>query len=69
MSRFSVSILYGKKSDKIEAVMFYNSSAECEEHLKKLTSRKITAVAKNPSGEIIGRVLDDDGKFRYWIEH
>ena len=69
MSRFTVSILYGKKYDKIEAVMFYDCSAECEDHLKKLAARKISAVAKNPSGEIIGRSLEDGDKFRYWIEH
>jgi hypothetical protein len=69
MSRFTVSILYGKKYDKIEAVMFYDCSADCEDHLKKLASRKINAVAKNPSGQIIGRSLEDDGTFLYWIEH
>ena len=69
MSRFTVCILYGKKYDKIEAISFFDCSADCEKQLKSLSDKKITAVAKNPSGEIIGRSLEDDGTFRYWIEH
>jgi len=70
--RYTVSTLYGKNLDKIESVFFYDNPAGCERQLQYLLKRKVPAVAKNPKGEIIGRVIEDEispGGFTMWFEN
>lgn len=71
MNRYTVAVLYGKNKDKIESIFFCDTPAQCENQLKYCFSKHVTAVAKNPNGEIIGRVIEDEispGGFTMWFE-
>ena len=67
-NRFSIHILTGQSHEHMDSVLYFNSPAEVEKELLKLFERKRISVAKNPKGEIIGRVNADGKRIDYWFE-